>query len=109
MAKLSDVLVKMLREPIETLAEDAIRRGASEVQDEYDAWADGKVDEILEGLLEKLPDEVVEYAGAIAVALKPVVLDALVEGANEVIEYIWNKAQEINPSDADSAAPQIEG
>lgn len=108
MAKLTDVLMKMLREPIEMLAEDAIKRGVSEVQEEYDAWADGKVDEIIEDLLENLPDNVVDYAGAIAMALKPVVLAALVDGANEVVEYIWRKAQEINPSDSGSVAPQIE-
>lgn len=108
MSKLSDVLVKMLREQVEALAEDAIKNGVSDVQEEYDAWADGKVDEILEGLLEHLPEEVVEYAGAIAVALKPLVLGALVDGADEVIEYIWRKAQEINPSDRSSAAPKIE-
>ncbi len=108
MAKLTDVLMKMLREPIETLVENAVVDGVEDIQKKYDEWSGEKADEIIEDLLDNLPEAVVEYGGAIAFAIKPIVLAALVDGANEVIEYVWRKAQNINPSDADTAAPSIE-
>lgn len=100
-------LLKYVAEPVEDLAEGIIEAAVEELDEQYADWASGKIDKALAEIAERLPEGAGEALLAASVLVKPLLLELLTDGGNELVEYVWRKAQEINPRDRTSAAPRI--
>lgn len=102
-------LLKYVAEPVEDLAEGIIEAAVEELDEQYADWASGKIDKALAEIAERLPGDAGEVLLGASILVKPLLLDLLTDGGNELVEYVWRKAQEINPKDKTSPAPQIGG
>lgn len=106
---IKSTLLKYLAEPVEDLAEGIIEAAVEELDEQYTAYASGKIDKALAEIAERLPGDAGAVLLGASILVKPILLDLLADGGNELVEYVWRKTQEINPRDKTSPAPQIGG
>lgn len=100
-------LLRNIAEPAEDLAEGVIEEGVEELDAAYEAWASGEADIVIAKMGKKLPTEAAIALDIASELVKPLLMALATDGANQLVEYIWRKAQEINPKDKTSAAPRI--
>lgn len=104
----SNLLKLLFGEAIETIAECAVMAGVDELQDKIN---DGIVDEFIKDILDDLvkdrDDPLGLYGGVIAAAVKPLLEEAVRQGANKLIEYLWEQVQKINKYDETSEPPTL--